>query len=83
MTAEERKSILSIALHAAFADGLKHEREREEIRSIVLSLAGEAGSAELAPIYQDVLLNRVRLDAATAAGDRHGARCLTAMGVIS
>ena len=65
MTDEERKSILSIALHAAFADGLKHEREREEIRSIALSLAGEAGSAALAPLYQDVLLNRVRLESAT------------------
>ena len=67
MTAEERKSILSIALHAAFADGLKHEREREEIRSIALSLAGEAGSAELAPTYQDVLLKRVRIETAAAA----------------
>lgn len=76
MTAEERKSILSIALHAAFADGLKQEREREEIRSIALSLSGEAGSAELAPLYQDVLLNRVRLEAATAALTDPGMRQL-------
>ena len=67
MTAEERRAILSIALQAAFADGLKHEREREEIRSIVLSLAGEDGAAELAPIYQDVLLKKVRIEAAAAA----------------
>jgi len=67
MTAEERKSVISIALHAAFADGLKHEREREEIRSIAQSLAGEAGAAELAPLYQDVLLDRVRLESAAAA----------------
>jgi len=73
---ENAKSILSIALHAAFADGLKHEREREEIRSIALSLAGEAGSAELAPLYQDVLLNRVRLAAAAGVLTDLGVRQL-------
>jgi len=76
MTDEERKSILSIALHAAFADGLKHERERDEIRSIARSLAGEAGSAELAPLYQDVLLNRARLESATAELSGPGMRQL-------
>ena len=31
MNPVQQKPILAIALHAAFADGAKHEREREEI----------------------------------------------------
>jgi uncharacterized membrane protein YebE (DUF533 family) len=33
MNPEQQRSILAIALFAAFADGAKHDREREEIRS--------------------------------------------------
>lgn len=43
MNSEQQKSILAIALHAAFADGAKHERERGQIRRIADSLAAEAG----------------------------------------
>ena len=32
MNAEQQKSILAITLFAAFADGAKHDREREEVR---------------------------------------------------
>lgn len=59
--------ILAIALHAAFADGAKHDREREEIRRIAESLGGEAGAPDLARLYQDVLLKRISLDAAVTA----------------
>ena len=67
MTLEEQKSILVIALYAAFADGIKDDREREEIRHIAESLADEADTPDLAGIYQDVLLKRVTLESATAA----------------
>jgi uncharacterized protein (DUF697 family)/tellurite resistance protein len=67
MNPEQQKSILAIALFAAFADGAKHEREREEIRRIADSLAADAGAPDLAQIYQNVLLKRVSLEAAAAA----------------
>ncbi|NDP47349.1 MAG: GTPase [Sulfuriferula multivorans] len=67
MNPEQQKSILAIALFAAFADGAKHDREREEIRRIADSLAADAGAPDLARLYQDVLLKRVTLEAAVAA----------------
>ena len=67
MNPEQQKSILAIALHAAFADGAKHEREREQIRRIADSLAAEAGAPDLARLYQDVLLKRLTLEAAANA----------------
>ena len=67
MNPEQQKSILAIALFAAFADGAKHDREREEIRRIAESLGGEAGAPDLARLYQDVLLKRVSLEAVAAA----------------
>jgi uncharacterized protein (DUF697 family) len=67
MNPEQQKSILTIALYAAFADGAKHDREREEIRRIADSLATDAGAPDLARLYQDVLLKRVTLEAAVAA----------------
>ncbi len=48
MNPEQQKSILAIALHAAFADAAKHDREREQIRRIADSLAAEAGAPDLA-----------------------------------
>ncbi len=76
MNAEQQKSILAIALYAAFADGAKHDREREEIRRIAESFAGEAGAPDLARLYQDVLLKRVTLQAAAAALGDPGERQL-------
>ncbi|HSW36656.1 MAG TPA: DUF533 domain-containing protein, partial [Candidatus Limnocylindrales bacterium] len=66
MNAEQQKSILIIALYAAFADGAKHDREREEIRRVAESLTGKAGMPDIARLYQDVLLKRVRLQEAAA-----------------
>lgn len=65
MTHEEQRAILAVALFAAFADGVKDDREREEVRRIAGSLAAESGAADLASLYQDVLLQRLSL--ATAA----------------
>ena len=67
MNLEQQKPILAIALFAAFADGDKHDREREEIRRIVESLGGAAGSPDLAGLYRDVLLKKISLEAAAAA----------------
>lgn len=66
MLTSQQQSILSIALLAAFADGAS-DREREEIRRIADSLAGEEGSAQLSALYQDVLLKRVDVTKAAAA----------------
>lgn len=76
MNIEEQKSILVVALYAAFADGVKDEREHEQIRGIAASLADSAGAPDLAPLYQDVLLKRVSLEAAVAALTDPGQRQL-------
>jgi uncharacterized protein (DUF697 family)/tellurite resistance protein len=76
MKPEEQKSILTIALYAAFADGIKEEREREEVRRITASLADVAGGIDLAGLYQDVLLKRVSLAGAAAALGEAGQRQL-------
>jgi uncharacterized protein (DUF697 family)/tellurite resistance protein len=67
MKLEEQKSILVIALHVAFADGIKDEGEREEVRRIAASLADIAGRIDLVGLYQDVLLKRTSLATAAAA----------------
>lgn len=64
MTQDQQKSILTIALLAAFADGNKDDAEREEIRRIAQSLSGDGGMADLPRIYQDVLLQRTSVQAA-------------------
>jgi uncharacterized protein (DUF697 family)/tellurite resistance protein len=59
MVESEKKSVLTIALMAAFADGAKHERERDELRRIAEGLATEG--LHLPSLYQDVLMKRVSL----------------------
>ncbi|NJD36116.1 MAG: DUF533 domain-containing protein [Betaproteobacteria bacterium] len=76
MKLEEQKSILVIALYAAFADGIKDEGEREEVRRIAASLADAASGIDLAGLYQDVLLKRVSLAEAAAALTEAGQRQL-------
>lgn len=73
MNAEHVDAILTIALFAAFADGVKDEREREAVRRIADSLSGEGGSPDLARRYQDVLLKRVTLAGVVGslAADEH------------
>ena len=73
MTPDEQRSILTIGMYAAFADGDKDERERQELRRIAESLADVAHAPSLARIYQDVLLKRVSLaDAAAQLGSGEG-----------
>ena len=76
MNPEQQRTILGIALYAAFADGAKHDHEREEIRRIAESLGGEAVAPDLARLYQDVLLKRISLEAAAAALTDPGERQL-------
>lgn len=76
MNPERQRAFLAIALFAAFADGDKHDRERDEIRRIADALAGEVGAPDLTRIHQDVLLERLRLEAATAALTETGERQL-------
>ena len=76
MTLAEQQSILTIALYAAFADGIKDEREREEVRRIAGSLADAAGAPNLAGLYQEVLLKRTSLATAAAVLTESGQRQL-------
>ena len=67
MTIDQQKSILTVCLMAAFSDGGNDARERDQLKQITDSLAGDGGSTaalNLPQIYQDVLFKRVTLDAA-------------------
>lgn len=64
MTDPEKRAILTLSLMAAFADGEKHAREREEVRRIAEGLASDA--LHLPTLYQDVLMKRVDLPAVLA-----------------
>jgi uncharacterized protein (DUF697 family)/tellurite resistance protein len=56
----ETRSILSLSLLAAFADGGKHDRERAEIKRIAEGLSQD-DAVHLPTLYQDVLMKRVSL----------------------
>lgn len=60
MTTEEMRATLTLCLLASFADGEKHEREREQIRQVAEGLAADQ-QINLPHLYQDVLLRRVQL----------------------
>lgn len=52
MTPEQTRSLVTVALMAAFADGLKDERERARIKSLATRLSGEG--LDVDAIYEDV-----------------------------
>ena len=60
MTHDEIRATLTLCLLASFADGEKHDREREQIRQVAQGLAGDE-AINLPGLYQDVLLRRVQL----------------------
>ncbi|WP_029002214.1 YcjF family protein [Azohydromonas australica] len=66
MTPADTQAIVTIAVLAAFADGDKHDREREELRRIAEGL-GRAHGVHLPTLYQDVLMKRVDTASAVAA----------------
>ncbi|MFN3564723.1 MAG: GTPase [Burkholderiaceae bacterium] len=63
MTVDEQKSLLTIAVFAAFADRARADREREEIRRVTDASGGESNFAAL---YRDVLLARTSVAAEAA-----------------
>lgn len=65
MNPQETRSILTLCLLAAYADGEKHDREREAIRRVAEALAQD-DSLNMPSLYQDVLLQRATLQTATA-----------------
>lgn len=65
MTRDEQQAILAIALMAAFADGDKHDREREEVRAVADALAA-AGEVDLPSLYRQVLTKAVTIESEAA-----------------
>ena len=59
------RSIVTVALMAAFADGLKDERERDAVAKLAEALGAEA-SIDLPAWYRDVLLTKPDLAAVVA-----------------
>lgn len=74
MHTADQKAILAIALHAAFADGTKDDREREEVRRIADALASDTAAIDLRTLYQDVLLKRFSVEQAVASLQDEGLR---------
>lgn len=66
MNEQQQKSVITIALLAAFADGHNNETERAEVKRIAESLSQDSG-VNISALYQDVLLKRASIDAAVAA----------------
>ncbi|MGE4338221.1 MAG: tellurite resistance TerB family protein, partial [Pigmentiphaga sp.] len=60
MNTEETRAILTVCLLAAYADGDKHDREREQIRQVAEGLAQDQ-QVNLPSLYQDVLMRRIQL----------------------
>jgi uncharacterized protein (DUF697 family)/tellurite resistance protein len=64
MTPEVQRALLALALHAAYADGIKDDREREAVRRMADDLGGADPELALPRLYQDVLLGRSSVAAA-------------------
>lgn len=75
MDSLETRSILTIALLAAFADGLKDEQERAAVKRVAEALGPEAGF-DLPALYRDVLLARPDLATVAAGLQTDGSRQL-------
>jgi len=75
MTDTESRAIVTLALMAAFADGDKHAREREEIKRIADGFS-RAEAINLPTLYQDVLMQRVSVADLGAQLRSHGAKQL-------
>jgi uncharacterized protein (DUF697 family)/tellurite resistance protein len=55
MTEQENKAVMTIALMAAFADGLKDERERAAVKQVADAL-GAQGGVDLPALYREALI---------------------------
>lgn len=75
MQPQHIQSVMAISLMAAFADEHKDERERDHLREMAQSLSAGSG-LDLMKLYQDVLLQRVRLEDAAQSLDSPALRHL-------
>jgi len=75
VTEQDSRAILTLGLMAAFADGDKHDRERDELKRIAQSLMTDE-AVNLPALYQDVLMKRVALPQVAAQLESEGARQL-------
>ncbi len=75
MNEQETKSVLTIALMAAFADGMKDERERAAVRRVAEALGPDAGF-DLPALYRDVLVAKPKLAQVAAGLQSDGTRQL-------
>lgn len=75
MNAQETKSILTIALMAAFADGMKDERERSAVKRVAEALGPESGF-DFPALYREVLMSKPDLATVAAGLESDGARQL-------
>lgn len=72
----ERSGIASICVLAALADGVKDDREREQIRSIVEAFAPETGGRVAPDLYQRIVLGQVTVEQAAGSITSPQARTL-------
>lgn len=75
MNTRQARSLVAICLMAAFADGRQDAGEREHVRKVAESL-GRDIEIDFIPLYQDVLLGRLSLEAAVAELGEPGLRQL-------
>ena len=57
MDAQQIRATLTMALMAAFADGMKDDREREAVKKVADALGGES-DIDLPALFRDVLLSK-------------------------
>ncbi len=57
MDAQQIRATLTLALMAAFADGMKDDREREAVKKVADALGGES-DIDLPVLFRDVLLSK-------------------------
>jgi uncharacterized protein (DUF697 family)/tellurite resistance protein len=74
MNFDQQQAVLTLALFAAFADGVNNDDEREQIRRLAESLGRESGPHDVSQLYQDVLLKRVTPAQAAAVLEDPGQR---------
>ncbi|RYY93357.1 MAG: DUF533 domain-containing protein, partial [Comamonadaceae bacterium] len=67
MTLPESRAVVTLCLMAAFVDGDKHARERDEVKRIAEGLAQAGEELNLQSLYQDVLMKRVSMADQSAA----------------
>ena len=65
MDAQQTRATLTVALMAAFADGMKDDREREAVKQVADALGGDAG-VDLPALFRDVLLAKPDLGTVVA-----------------